>query len=310
MSRGDGYFQRAVIGALTEAAEESLTMEGLRWRLYEDSGKPPLQPGEELPSAWNTSFRRTIIGLERHGRINIDSRPLESLEECIIHYPGKTLSASARLLRAKLLPVILDWSRKEGGLKPRYGDAANEDYQVKKLRKEGKWAELSDQWQLLEERLRPLYGKASSSPDDFLRLICKGRNLFRTTDIETGISFSLAVSKVRRSGQSPTDLTDDLQAFLELFMPAGQAGSLKLHGFMHELAEVPRHGQCKLRDSTLDYLHTHQKELVESMPGFQRKPAPPFQGFYGVREEYTYDPDLVKLFDQTVFQDFKFISLN
>lgn len=309
MSKGPGKLQQGILRAAEEVAEFGTTVEGLRWSLYELSGRPALQAGGELPTAWNTSFRRAIKGLADREIVTITSRPLASFEECVEHYPGKTLKVDARGLRRQFLPILLEWTHEKGGLGPKYGAADNEEHHLRLLPKD-QVGQLEADWPQLEERLRPLYGAVSQAcADDLLKLICKGRSLFLSRDVSAHGSLASWVEAVCRSSVLPDALALDLRVFLERFMPRGTAGALKSKSIIHELADVPRHGQCSLRPDTLEYLHERQKEVVEAMPGFAPK-----RGRFPTRHtpnpvEYDYAPGLMKFFDHTVFQNFDFIAL-
>jgi hypothetical protein len=207
----------------------------------------------------------------------------------------------------------LEWSKEKGGLTPKYNAAANEIHHLQLLEKmdSSEMERLSSEWSRLEQRLRPIYGSASVGDDDLLRLICKGRSLFGIDDVNAKCySFSQAVERACAHGGVPEKLSADLRAFVETFIPSTRAGALKLRSFVHVLADVPRSGQCKLRDATLEYLHRQRTELVETMPGFREKKKGITVVAFGSNRRFEYAPELRKLLDHTVFQRFSFIALN
>lgn len=307
MSKGPGTQQEGILRAL--GGERVWTAEALRWFLFEQGGNRELSHQGKLPNTWNTSFARAVDRLGELGRIKITSRPLESFEECVEHYPGKTLKAEARKLRLQFLPVLLEWSQEKNGLGPKYGAADNEEHHLRLLPKD-QVALLEADWPGLEERLRPLYGAApQAAAANLLKLICKGRYLFQSHDVAANGSLASGVEAACRSGALPDALASDLRSFLERFIPSGTAGALKLKSFIHELADVPRHGQCSLRGETLEYLRQCRNEVVETMDGFREKNGKIRKPWGPAAAEYEYPGPLRKLFDHTVFQDFDFIAL-
>lgn len=306
MSRGPGKLQDAILGMLRDPKQGKATIETTRWSLYEGMGKPCLEPGAKLPTAWNTSFQRAADTLAEHGHITITRRPLENFEECVEHYPGKTLFADKRALRCKFLPTLLEWIRDPKGIGPKYGVEENERFHFKLL-PEIIRKDIEIRWFRIEERLRPIYGNLQESPDNLLRLICKGSNLFRANNVEVRIALTHLIERACQERSLPEDLVDELRHLKNLFLPSHEAGILRLKSLIHEFAEVPRHGQCSLREETLEYLHAHQTEIVENMPGFRQEASPRCISWQKTNCEY--DPKLKKLFDQTVFQKFEFVSL-
>ena len=240
--------------------------------------------------------------------MEITARHLESFEECVRHYPCKAMQAERRALRRRFLPQLWNWS----GISPKYGAAANEKFHLEHLPK-AVVEELGHRWCKIEEALRPIYGQAAAeSADEFLYLICKGSNLFRRSGIEVYHSLTGSIETVCQRNLVPDHLGVELQAFKQDFLSNQQAGYLRLKSLVHEIADVPRHGQCRLRPETLAHLHENDREFVEKMPGFKKKESQ-FHTYFGQEldpsKRFEYPPDLVTLFDQTVFQRFKFITL-
>lgn len=308
MSRGAGSMQNAIL-RLLQSTGEDMTIETTRWSLYENTGKSATIG--MLPSAWNTSVSRAAKGLHERGLVEITPRHLVSFEECVRHYPGKAMQAEKRALRDRFLPLLWNWTQEARGISPKYGEAANEKFHLEHLPK-SVVEELGRRWCSLEDALRPIYGQASESADLLLDLICKGSSLFRRSGIETYPSLTDAIESVCRRNLVPSHLCTELQAFKQDFLSNQQAGSLRLKSFVHEIADVPKHGQCALKAATLNYLHENDREFVEKMPGFKKKESQ-FHTYFGQEldpsKRFEYPPDLVALFDQTVFQRFKFITL-
>ena len=312
MSNGPGIQQQRILTALKEKKE--WTLESLRWREFEQHGGRGLDGRGKLPGSWNTSFGRAVEGLEEKGRISIDSRPLENFEECADHFPGKTLDGNARALRLQMLPALLEWTRDPRGLGPKYGAADNEEFHLAQLTKENppELTRLAGEWYDLEDHLRHQYGNAvRPAADTLLKLICRGRNLFYRRDVSASGSLGGLIGTACGNGGVSDELAERLKTFLEEFIPSGRSAALEFKSIMHQLADSPRHGHTKLREPTLDYLHEKEKVLVEAMEGFVPKVVRPWGKFVLPDESKNkYPPDLIKLFDQSVFQEFRFLKLN
>lgn len=312
MSKGPGRQQERILKALEDGGE--WTTESLRWFLFEKDKNRELSCEGKLPSSWNTSFARAVQGLGEKHRISVQSRALESFQECVKHYPGKTLRADARKLRAKLLPVLQEWILEKGGLKPKYGIEANEIHHLRSLTKET-IHQLGREWESLEEQLRPVYGQTSqAAAPSLLGLICKGRSLFNSphgwSDVSATGSLVVWLNKTARSEALPGELLGNLRAFLDRFIPPKISKVLNFKSYIHELTDVPNHGQCKLRKETINYLHDKCRMVVEGMVGFseiERKHRLSFHFPY--EDKYVYPDALLRLFDHTVFQDFEFLAL-
>ena len=110
MSRGTGAIQNAILKAVFEA-ETPPSFEAMRWSLYPAAKNKPV--ADSLPASWNTAFSRSLYGLAdaTKPQIRIERRPLKDLQECIRHYPSKTLNTMTRSIRSELLP---DHSERRG----------------------------------------------------------------------------------------------------------------------------------------------------------------------------------------------------
>ena len=300
MSRGPGHLQQAIMAYVGESSEP-ITMESARWLLYSQLEKGTVPPEGEIPSAWNNSFRRAIDGLCRaHSEgLTVDKRPLANFEECITNYPGKTLNMATRKLRLELLPALLKWTKEPCGPSPRYTIADNEEYVHDRL-PPGRINELSERWTCLEPQLRNLLAMTGS--DNLLHLLCRGAALFRGVNIKSRCSLAESVA-ICCAGGLPDNLANDLRKFASDFVLEGQASHLGLKSMVHEFANVPRWGQCSLKAETIAALHRLCPEFVESLPGF----CGPQPVTWSALPKHS--SQLHKLFDQTVFQKFTFLSL-
>jgi hypothetical protein len=298
MSRGPGQLQRAILEHISETTQP-LTIESMRWSIYEQQEKPQIPVNGELPNKWNTSFFRAVNNLASESRslLQIDRRPIASLEECIAFYPGKTLIAPIRRLRIELLPALLEWTQEKHGASPYYTVAEREKFFAEQLPQDrADW--LGEEWSRLESLMRPTF--SSTGSDELFLLFSKGRSLFRGIDVTSRLSFTEMVQRCCAAGILHRTVADRLRSFADEFISPAIANSLTLKSFVHKFANVPRWGQCSLRTDTLEALHRLRKPFVETMPGF--RPAAD-----SWMREPTYSNALHKLFDQTVFQKFNFV---
>lgn len=296
MSRGHGELQRAVISHI-QSATSPLTVESLRWELYEKLEKPEVPAGGELPGKWNTSFVRAVkkVAADPRRFFAIERRRLKSLDECISHYPGKSLQVDVRHHREKLLPALLEWTQDKHGASPHYSEGENEIYYVNRLSQNRRdW--LRQEWTKLEALIRPTFAELAS--EHLLLLFLKARALFQGLNAKSPFSFAAMVEL--SCNDLPATVAEQLRAFAKKFVSDTNAGALKLQSFVHEFANVPRHGQCSLRKDTLEALHRLRPQFIEALPGFD-----PGHGRF--MREPKYPDALHKLFDQTVFQKFQFI---
>lgn len=309
MSRGLGSKQERILSAIRDAGGIEMTSESLRWTMYEGFRGTLAEKFGKLDATWNNSFRRALLALGSRGLITLTSRALESFEECVAHYPGKTLLTDARNIRLDFLPVLQGWITAERGIGPKYGTAANEKHHLNLLPKNEHDALVAD-WMNLEERLRPIYGTAPrTASDGLLKVICKGRSLFRTGDVTAHGSLAELIGSACGSGSLSPEITASLNEFLDRFIPRETAAALEFKSLVHAFADVSRRGTCSLRKKTLEYLHDQKKETVEAMEGFEEK-HPGVHGLWNLpHKEYNYPGSLRRLFDHSVFQKFDFIKL-
>jgi hypothetical protein len=300
MSRGPGRFQRAILAHVGKS-KEPVCVESMRWALYEQmNGK--IADDSSLPSKWNTSFGRAVKGLTSamHPVLQVEKRELSSLEECVAHYPGKTLLANVRNQRRVLLPALLEWTKEESGALPAFNVAENEEFFLKKMAKT-RLLQLRDEWLRLEPLMRPFLAKSES--DELFYLFTKGKFLFQGMDLHSKKSFVEMAQQCCSSGVLPAAVADRLQSFCRAFISDQTAGALKLKSLVRAFAFVPDRSQCSLKEDTKEVLHLKRKAFVEAMPEF--RPARPSRLLPGP----TYDNFMDKLFDHTVFQKFNFVRI-
>lgn len=307
MSRGPGRLQTDVLDYL-QTNTHDISLEGLRWTLWERKTKSAT---ENITSAWNTSVSRAVKGLVISGKIRIELRRLESFAEATAHYPHKTLLAETRRLRLALLPILLGGIEDEE-LVAEYGPAANEKFFLETISPE-QWRSLKESWLRLEPRLIDLLPtKKRGDRNTLFMLIAKAKAIFEPRNLSCRHSFAEYLAGCAKGQLLPEPLAREVKGFSDDLVPPPNAGHLKLKGFVHFFAYVPRHRGCTLKEATVDYLDQKCPEVVRSLPGY--KPAPEVRqdrlGYviFGRRRE-THSPRLYALFDQTVFQKFHFLTL-
>lgn len=308
MSRGPGRLQNAVIDHLRGAAAE-VTFESLRWTLWLESGEAPTAQDPDLPNSANTSIKRAVDGLEKDGRIVVDRRKLVSFEEAVSEFPHKTLQGATRRLRLELLPVLLKGVQ-DGEAFPRYNPADNERFHLESLSPD-EHDSLRESWLRIEPRLIDLLPKAKRADRNALfTLIAKGKAVFEIRALECRQSFAEYLRDCLDRQVLPEPLAGEVREFSDFLVPPTDAGHLKLKGFVHFFAHVPRHRGCTLKTDTLDFLSRARPDVVQNLPGYVPRPEPPAgrYAFHTERKE-THSPELVGLFDQTVFQAFNFLRL-
>jgi hypothetical protein len=301
MSRGPGSFQRAIL-AYVEESKEPVSVESMRWALYEQKNEK-VADNSCLPSKWNTSFGRAVKGLASttYPALQIEKRKLASFEECVAHYPGKTLMASVRNQRQILLPALLEWTREESGTLPAFNAAQNEEFFLEKMEKT-RLSRLRDEWLRLEALMRPFLAKSGS--DELFYLVAKGKFLFQGMDLRSNRSFVKMAQHCCSSGLLPAAVADRLKSFYSAFISDQTAGALKLKSFVRAFAFVPDRGsRCSLKEDTKEVLHLKCKAFVEAMSGFR----PAGRDFFELEKKY--DKFMDKLFDHTVFQRYNFVRL-
>jgi hypothetical protein len=275
----------------------------MRWALFEPVKGLPL-PSDGLPGPWNSSFTRAVHELAEEPRhlLEIERRPLASLEECVEHFPNKTLDGMTRAVRVELLPALLEWTNDESGPGPHYSAASNEEYHINRFDRDQR-REVRQQWLAIEDALVTLH--ASIRTADLFHLIAKGKALFTKSTLQDRNSFAYYLQACNDQKQLPAELSERLRRFAESVLPLAQVGFLKLKSYIHAFAHLPSRGAFSLKPPTIEALHSKRKAFVESLPGFEA-PSESRRRFGG---EPTHSDRLLHLFDKTVFQEFQFLRL-
>src|SRR5688500_9106133 len=124
MSRGLGRLQKAILDQVNEHG--LTTVESIRWTVREEDDDMNLGFGDI------NAVKRAVESLVARSRVKHTERPLQSIDECIAHYPGKTLKAAIRRLRIDLLPALREPSPGRGS-HLRYTLADNEKFHFASL---------------------------------------------------------------------------------------------------------------------------------------------------------------------------------
>ncbi len=311
MSRGHGPLQKAILD-LVHASATPTTFETLRWTIWEE--KEGVRAAEKLPTSWNTSFSRAFKSLAgSSGDVGIQERQLASIPELFAHYPQKTLMSDVRSLRQSLLGPVIDWADKDGP-GPRYTPAKNERFHLEH-EKPKQLESLRNSWSMLRPKLvalLPSLGDAESH--DLFLLIAKGKSIFDTYELESRRSFSELLAPCLSCGSIPPPLDAEVSALSEAILPRQQAGFLRIKSYVHALSHVERHGRCRLKDETVDFLDRSQPDVVHSLPGYEAPPEQPkgrgrrSQLLWLQDQRATQSEQLHSLFDHSVFRKFQFIS--
>jgi hypothetical protein len=313
MSRGLGVLQREIQNYLDSNPAQT-TYETLRWALFErlrqnaDNSPPRLSNGR-LPSSWNTSLKRALDALvERDDRrLTVERRRLESFDECVTHYPGKSLIAGTRKLRIALLPGLASMIEKDGQT-PRYSLAENESYYLLNHHREN-IAGLSEEWKALEPALvEQLPRLAGEQQLQLFLLIARGKSLFESKNLTCRLSIGQCVEPLVERASLPPMIMKRLTAFSASLLPPAQAGSLNLKSYVRRFADIPRTGSnyC-LWPRVVDDLEEMCPETVTKLPGYKKTPK---RSSFMLLESHTrsiHGPEIHKLFDKTVFGNFFFI---
>ena len=273
----------------------------MRWALYEPVKGRPI-PKDGLPGPWNSSFTRAIHELASEPRLilKIERRPLKSLEECVEHFPNKTLDGMTRDVRLVLLPALLEWTNGDGP-GPHYSAASNEQYHLNKFDPEQRRV-VQRQWQALEGDLVTLH--AGNRTNKLFHLIAKGKSLFTKSSLQDPNSFASYLQACDEAALLPPALSGRLFGFTESVLPPAQAEFLKFKSYIHAFANLPSRGPFSLKNPTMEALYERRKPFVESLHGFEQPRHP-----MGYVLEPTHSDHLRYLFDNTVFQKFQFVRL-
>jgi hypothetical protein len=307
MSRGPGRKQTTVLDHL-KGSPEPVSFESLRWTLW---AREPGSSGGDLPNAWNTSVFRAVQALAEDGKLHTDRRRLVSFEEAVVNYPHKTLQGATRRLRLELLPV-LQKGIQDGEAFARYNPADNEKFHLGSLTPEGHRS-LQRTWLRLEPQLIDLLPELDRADRNALFcLLARGKSIFETQDLTVRHSFAEHHRICAERQSLPEPLEGQVKTFADALVPPADAGHLRLKGFVHSFAHVPRHRGCTLKEDTVEYLARMCPDLVRSLPEYVPGSAPEVghvrYTLMGVYCKEKHSPQLYKLLDQSIFQEFNFLS--
>jgi len=147
--------------------------------------------------------------------------------------------------------------------------------------------------------------------DRLFLLIGKGKELFHSRELTVAPAFTELASPFLEGSLLPMSTQRELRCMCDSFLTPSDAGFLELKSYVHAFADVPRHGRrCPLRRDTLKYLEEACPQIIKNLPGYE--PAPPARG---PMLRFVVDPwprhsdHLDSLFDQTIFQKFRFVQL-
>ena len=319
MSRGPGKLQRTICEHFG-ATPAQTTYETLRWELLPrhrqlraSSTAPPAT--ERLSTAWNTSFKRAVDGLAHRGerRLVIERRHLESFEELVRHYPGKSLDASTRQLRLRLLPVLaaIVTAGKQG---PRYTPVDNEDFYFKSLAGDRR-EHLQATWKELEPGLMNLMlSMPAEHRTDVFLLIARAKSLLelKPTLLQCGRSIGECIRPLADRGILPPGLQAKLREFGNAVMPKGDTGFLSVKSYIHSLVDIPKRlrSAMTLKPETINLMDETCPEIMRTLPGYnpkRPKPTSPFVSYFGPRSKYS--KEVKTLIDKTAFERFVFIRM-
>jgi hypothetical protein len=306
MSKGHGALQRRIITQVREAPSFH-TIESLRWKFFEEDLSERSQAVERLSTSANTSFLRSALKLEQSGQIIVEKRPLSSLQECVHHYPSKTLDARVRWMRQHLLPALVEWVTDKSGAGPRYGESSNEEYHINENPE--KVQTIGRQWTDIEKAVRHAFLETGDQP--WLELICRVRFLLGMSNLKpvNGASWSVAqlVNACLAQSRSNQSLGDRLREFSNHVLPKEESESLKFKSLIHTFTEIPHRRECRLKYETCEELLKRRPEIVRQLSGFREPPESRWLRQFP-REVKHYGPEIHKLFDKKVFEDFQFLK--
>jgi len=295
MTRGLGRLQQAIVYLVKENGPT--TIESMRWYVRDADEDADLGVGTI------NAVNRAVESLVARKLLKHSERPLQSVEECVAHYSGKTLKAAIRKLRTELLPALLEPSKSRMRC-PRYSLADNEKFHHEGLTEVEREVHRNN-WLSVERELAAFLGAA----DDFEQrsrlfgLYAKSKSIFEAGRLE--VTGSLREHLTRCRPILPAELLERVERVYTSLLSAERAGNLQMRTFVHTFVNVSNKGSCRLKGVTIEHLSHVRRDYLESLPNYKRgTPVRPIM----CSQEDRHDPILHKLFDQTVFQSFNFIE--
>jgi hypothetical protein len=313
VSRGLGSLQRDILATIRNQ-QGTTTLETLRWVLNDDSGKV-----NDLSKSWTYGVERAVRGLTKRGVISTEARKLATLEEWVIHYPGKTHRGDIRQLRLDLLPVLAEWIQSEEGPRPLYSADENERFFARgeggslsqRINQSDRGILFAKEWRALEPKLRQHLALTDS--DSLFYLIARGKHLFTQAPIQTKVSFRELVDRCNSERLLPESIIEELRDLAGRFLPPENAGALELKSVIYRLITSVIHGHPDLKPEAMDVLFKSRPDYLKSVPGFTPPLSKMRPGLWVEDQRWKgaigKGSLLARLVDQTTFQKFKFLSL-
>lgn len=304
MSRGLGKTQLWIIDNLSSPSGVAATLETLRWSYFESS--PEYVPGGPLPKKIENTLKRATESLADRKLVSLSKRRLSSFEECVLHYPNKTLSGNTRAIRKRLLPHLAVAIEK-GEIWPKYSTAENEEFLVKSMSQSERESGLL-QWMSLETKLRTLYGQEEQDDGEsmlFLQLLARGNELFRDTSVSCTKSFGSLLTSTDSEAALPASLRNDLLQFYRTAFPEQNSSEVQFKSVLHQMAYISKNASYTLRKEALEILHRADTDYIEEFSG--TKIDEQFGRSFFMHNP-KYDPAIKHLFNHSVFRSFTFLE--
>lgn len=306
MSRGPGWLQQAILDHL---AGDRVHVGDLLWQLALEYEK--VEPdrasdfGEEpIDRPFYQGFRRGIRRLEEAGRVTIELRKLDSLDEVIRFYPTKTRDAYLRWFRAGVLPHLADLARYE------YGYADNEEHVAASLSHDCRHA-LAVAWQ---ECRAALDDHAPLGTVGFRRLelplLARGEQLcVPRSPLRYRRSFKETIDALRP--ELPPPVTAKLDALYSEFFPDTVMGPVALKSRLYSIGNFGKGsgGRSSIKDEVKEKLLRAEPGVIKGLPGHKEPTPHPRTGTFelGWSTPREFSPLLDRLVERDVFGVFEFI---
>lgn len=312
MSRGFGKKQLAILAHL-EAVRGSTSFEAMRWALFDEAY--PASAGD-LTSSWDTSLSRAMGALVEAGEITVESRDLTGLEEMAVHYPYKTYARTVRKLREALLPDIVSWELSGKGLPRKYSPKDNEDYFLKHTRPE-QLAAVRSEWLPIEIDI--LKESGGGIPDDVLLLICKGRFLLEERKphsrprAEFNGSLGQSIDDCHNRNLLSPSILGALRSLYDKLNPPSARSHLGFKSVIYAYTDMyDTNNSVKIRKEAIELLDQRKGSELVALGGLKPRPPRSASSFQFLELGGVYGPQITplmhKLFDRSLFTDFRFIT--
>ena len=321
MSRGPGQLQRTICEHFALHPAQT-TYETLRWELFPQRRIPKTLPGTtasdgtyRLPAAWNTSFKRALDGLADRGqrRLIVERRHLGSFEELVQHYPGKSLGASTRQLRLRLLPVLAAIVG-SGKYNPHFTPVENENFYFQSL-SEQQLSRVRAMWKDVEpELITRLASLAAEQLTDLFLLIARAKSLLELKPgvLQCGRSIAECVNMLINHPLMSPAVQLKLDEFANAGIRKSESAFLRVKSYIWSLTDIPRRrgSAITLKDQTIDLMDDTCPDIMRTFPGYRpqrEKRGSVWTQYFGPRSSY--GKEIHMLIDKTVFERFVFIRM-